>query len=239
MTLPPEHRQPVSAARLGIRPPTGQQWPLNRDSLDTYYVNTIYPTIQGEGGLAGTPMTLVRLQGCPVGCVFCDTAETWPEALPESGRLWAVDDIVSSVVVNGLDWVLVTGGEPTWHDLMALTRALSDRGRYSALETAGVFPITGLWDYITLSPKPQGRLPLRPEALHLAHEIKWLVGKPQDIVDFKVFLRLYAYKISTKARLSLQPISQSRRATELCLQALMVNPTWRLSLQMHKYVGIA
>ena len=42
-------------------------------------VNEIFPTIQGEATWTGTPATFIRLQGCPVGCSWCDTKHTWPE----------------------------------------------------------------------------------------------------------------------------------------------------------------
>lgn len=102
-------------------------------------INDIYPTIQGEGSLTGTPMFLVRTMGCDVGCDFCDTKESWYTRtvfktntiaeLLQNRKLnklyWAEIDpsaIVDYIVycnpytnpgnVRGIHWVLLTGGEP-------------------------------------------------------------------------------------------------------------------------------
>jgi 7-carboxy-7-deazaguanine synthase len=45
--------------------------------LSPYAVSDLYPCIQGEGCQTGTPMALLRLQGCRVGCPWCDTKQTW------------------------------------------------------------------------------------------------------------------------------------------------------------------
>ena len=44
-------------------------------------INEVFPTIQGEATYTGTPATFIRLQGCPVGCSWCDTKHTWPIGL--------------------------------------------------------------------------------------------------------------------------------------------------------------
>lgn len=105
-------------------------------------INDIYPTIQGEGSLTGTPMFLVRTMGCDVGCDFCDTKESWypknsfkvqgiTELLwkkQQSKLYWAeveVDNIVDHINESiycspyenphkqrSIHWVLLTGGEP-------------------------------------------------------------------------------------------------------------------------------
>jgi 7-carboxy-7-deazaguanine synthase len=116
-------------------------------------LNDIYACIQGEGCLSGTPMALVRLQGCGVGCPFCDTKETWAaepahkvgsiaEALG-TGPAWceAHPDAVAAearrVAGPNVRWALLTGGEPAEQQLVALATALIRRGFLVALETSG------------------------------------------------------------------------------------------------------
>mgnify|MGYP003664071811 FL=1 len=48
----------------------------------TYKINEIFETLQGEGSFTGQPSIFIRLQGCPVGCSWCDTKHTW-EVSPE------------------------------------------------------------------------------------------------------------------------------------------------------------
>lgn len=165
----------------------------------------------------------------------CDTPETW--ARPALSAWIDARVVAQRVQATGLAWALVTGGEPTWHHLESLTAALRAIHCRTALETSGVYPITGSWDWITVSPKPRGMLPLNPEVLRYAHEVKWIVGKADDVDALETFLRTHA--LARGVAISVQPMSTSARATELCLSAVMAHPTWFLSLQTHKLIGRA
>jgi len=241
-------------AQYGAVAPPGNRWPLNAGYEWLVAINKIYPTVQGEGAQAGTPMTIVRLQGCPVGCVFCDTPESWKPSqldpgtaistaegnvsIPE-GIWWQTETVAGRVDSLPPRWALITGGEPTWHYLSYLTSYLHRRKLKTALETAGVYPITGTWDWICISPKPAGLLRIKPENLIWANEIKWLVGREVDVLALQGFMRYPPGQLRNDVVVSLQPISCSAKATDICLEALMQNPEWRLSLQQHKYLGVA
>jgi organic radical activating enzyme len=138
-------------------------------------------------------------------------------------------------------WALVTGGEPTWHNLTELTRALRDVGLYKALETSGVYRITGLWEWITISPKPDGLLNILGSELCLADEIKWVVGNRAQLERVERIMDVWLRDnlLAEKTRVSLQPMSTNKKATDLCMEALMKHPRWKLSLQTHKMTGIA
>ena len=238
-SLVPKASKVLTPAQYGATPPDGSKWPLNEASTERhrYAVNNIYPTIQGEGKHVGVPMTIVRLQGCPVGCVFCDTPESW-----EVSNAWhaTADDIAAEVAGYPPRWALVTGGEPAWHDLDALTDAFARHGLKRALETSGVYPITGLWNWVTVSPKPRGLLPIHYDAVSMADEIKWLVGKESDVEALEEWLeRWRRVPVNSGYVISLQPISCSRRATAIAVEALMKHADWRLSLQTHKMMGVA
>jgi len=230
----PRASEVLTPFQYGAKAPEGTSWPLNKDRFTEYWVNRVYPTVQGEGRQAGTPMTIIRLQGCPVGCSFCDTPETW--SVDDMTLSWWKAEALAAQV--GLSWALVTGGEPTWHDLGALTAALRVRGIRRALETSGVYPITGLWDWVTISPKPRGLLPLDRQNLRQADEVKWIVGRAEDVQEIEHFVREMGLP-GGGPRISLQPVSCSEKATALCLGALMRHPDWYLSLQTHKMIGIA
>ena len=64
-----------------------------------------------------------------------------------------VDQLVNNVLESGAIRVIVTGGEPTMHDLGPLTAALKQRNIKTHIETSGVHALTGQWDWITFSPK--------------------------------------------------------------------------------------
>jgi 7-carboxy-7-deazaguanine synthase len=218
-------------------------------------VNTIYDCIQGEGALAGTPMTLIRLQGCSVGCSFCDTKETWhpsdwdrvetiEQALGQNPKWCEMSpaDIARAIQDRSkLRWALVTGGEPAEQDLGELVEELHSSGFQVALETSGTAlgHMDANFDWLCISPKLEMHRPFLPEACRRADEIKMVVGKPADIDRLCGLLDSLAKAniwLAPGYTVSLQPVSQNPKATELCVQACMTH-NWRLSLQLHKYIG--
>lgn len=227
----PEAAPVLTPAQYGAEPAVGE-WPINPNGL--YAVNRIYPTIQGEGALAGTPMTIVRLQGCPVGCVFCDTPESWKSITPDR----PASLVAHQVSQECLEWALITGGEPCWHNLDALSILLHLADMKTALETSGAFPLTGSWDWICVSPKPKGIVPLDKSVLKFADEVKWLVGRKRDVEDFGTFLDDHAGELKTSCRRTVQPISCAPSATKLCIEAAFAHD-WYVSVQTHKLLGIA
>jgi 7-carboxy-7-deazaguanine synthase len=166
----------------------------------TLKVNDVYASIQGEGCQAGVPMVLIRLQGCGVGCPWCDTKQTWTvEAANRRDALGAIlgdsplwcevgpDALAAYCRDNfpGPKWALVTGGEPADQDLGPLVEALHRRGYKVALETSGtaVGHVGAGFDWVCVSPKvamPGGRPVLR-DAVMGADEIKHVVGRDRDI----------------------------------------------------------
>lgn len=218
-----------------------------------YPVNDCYTCIQGEGVQAGVAMVLLRLHGCEVGCPWCDTKETWTfdptqevatiaDALGANPRYTTMSAaaIARHIGQNhpGPKWVLVTGGEPAQYDLKPLVTALHQRRYQVALETSGTETghLAAGFDWVCVSPKlnmPGGKV-VKAEALASAHEIKHVVGRQQDINNLDALLA--AHPVSPEAQICLQPVSLSRKATDLCMSAVQARG-WRLSLQTHKYIG--
>jgi 7-carboxy-7-deazaguanine synthase len=253
-----------------------------------YRVNDLYATIQGEGRMVGTPMILLRLHGCSVGCAFCDTKETWATgdtALPwrratldevrGSNELWVELDEEALVQVvcdereknaPGVEWVLLTGGEPAEQPILPLVGALHRAGFKVALETSGTarghlkerssrdyehaHGASGegsdgalaeshgdSCDFVCCSPKignPGGR-PILADVVRGADEVKMVIGKSSDIENFEAFVREHG--LTDPSALSLQPMSESRKATELCMAAAL-RLGCRVSIQTHKLIGV-
>jgi len=221
-----------------------------------YALNDIYICIQGEGVKSGTPMVLVRLQGCGVGCPWCDTKETWLRPAADRGERidailgtnprWGVfeDDVIAEAAWDacGLDpipWALLTGGEPAEQHLHGLVAALHARGFRVAVESSGTargFLDAGA-DWICVSPKvgmPGGREVIRA-AFREADEIKMVVGKASDVANLDDLLARFGTK--SDAIISLQPVSESPGATQLCVQMAM-RRGWNVSIQIHKIMGV-
>ena len=100
-------------------------------------VNEIFHSIQGESTHAGRPCVFVRLTGCNLRCVWCDTAYAFHEGQPMS-----VGEVVERVAAYGCDLVEITGGEPLLQaDAIPLMRELRRRGHAVLVETGGSLPI--------------------------------------------------------------------------------------------------
>jgi 7-carboxy-7-deazaguanine synthase len=214
-------------------------------------VNEMFPTIQGEANWTGTPSTFIRLQGCPVGCHWCDTKHTWTvnekkrisvdEMLTkeDNAPTWAEMnemEVMAAVSTMGPRHFVITGGEPCIYDLFLLTANLKTLGSVQ-VETSGtheVKVVPGTW--VTVSPKigMAGGLAVRGDAMQRADEIKFPVETAEDIERLEQLLKQHP----ANGRLVwLQPVSQGEEATALCLDACRRN-RWRLSLQTHKYAGL-
>lgn len=220
-----------------------------------YAVNELFQTIQGEGHFTGQPSIFVRLQGCPVGCPWCDTKHTWEKQATnqvginevltkrEPSEHWAlvsVDEML--LLIKRQQWlakhVVITGGEPCLYDLEPLTMALNAQGFSCQIETSGTFEIKASKPtWVTLSAKVDmpGGYAVLPSALNRADEIKHPVARPEHVAQLK---NLLSKRIEAKPLpIYLQPISQQQRATELAITHCIEN-NWRLSIQTHKYIGI-
>lgn len=219
-----------------------------------YPVNDLYLCIQAEGAKAGTPMVLLRLMGCPVGCAFCDTKETWvkwnkrekPALIDALGtnEYWAEMDCLELAghIATGypnMKWVLLTGGEPAIHELKPLINALHLLEMKVAVETGGLHDgVVGAGaDWVCVSPKQEFttlKRTLNPFLMEDCDEVKQVVGKLDHIADLQNLITNYDLK--SGCVISLQPIWGSDRATQLCIEAATTYG-WNLSLQTHKMIG--
>ena len=187
-------------------------------------------TLQGEGFHQGRAAYFIRLGGCDVGCVWCDVKDSW-----EAGRhpLRPIPELVNEVKKNPGNIVVITGGEPLMHNLDELTRQLHNAGLRTHMETSGSSPLSGSWDWITLSPK-KFKAPL-PEILPQAHELKIVVFNRSDFA----WAEQWAAQVSEECKLYLQPEwSRAGQVTPLIIDYIKANPRWQLSLQVHKYINV-
>lgn len=216
-------------------------------------LNEIFETIQGEATYTGTPSVFVRLQGCPVGCGWCDTKHTWQTNAEDQTEDFEsivnkVKDSPKHVMVTSSELagfieegynarhVVITGGEPCLYDLEEFTTRILLFGSVQ-IETSGTFPIKAhpkAW--VTLSPKLDmaGGLKVLEENYYRANEIKFPVGKIQD-VD-KMLTRIPIDVLKTKP-IWLQPLSQSKKATKLCIE-IATMAGFKISVQTHKYIEV-
>jgi 7-carboxy-7-deazaguanine synthase len=196
----------------------------------TYPVMEAFATVQGEGAHSGTPCWFIRLGGCDVGCVWCDVKDSWDvDAHPRQ----SVQQMVQAASDSGRKTVVITGGEPAMHNLSVLTAGLKAAGLHTHIETSGTHPLTGNWDWVTLSPKKFKAC--REDVYPYADELKVVVFHRSDM-DWAAN---HAEKVSDKCDLFLQPEWDKREeSTFWILSWIATRPGWRISLQTHKYIGI-
>ncbi|MFM2139273.1 MAG: hypothetical protein RJA57_1580 [Bacteroidota bacterium] len=187
-------------------------------------------TLQGEGAYQGRSAYFIRLGGCDVGCVWCDVKDSWDAARhPQIG----FSELTAFVTATPAPIAVITGGEPLMHDLGPLTTALRAAGRRTHLETSGAHPLSGGWDWICLSPK-KFKAP-RPEILSRADELKVIVYNRSDLD----WAETHAALAAPSCALYLQPEwGRAAEMTPLIIDHIQDHPQWRLSLQVHKYLGI-
>lgn len=103
-------------------------------------ITEIFHSIQGESTWAGSPCTFVRLTGCPLRCVWCDTAYSF-----EGGEKKSLQEIHQEVDRFGCPVVEITGGEPLIHpNAVLLTQELLDRDYTVLVETSGSVDVSPL-----------------------------------------------------------------------------------------------
>ncbi len=164
----------------------------------------IFYSIQGEGGLAGTPSVFVRTSGCNLRCVWCDTPYTSWE--PEGCEL-DIPAILDEVGRYPAHHVVVTGGEPMIApDIVVLTEALRRQRLHITIETAGTVYQPVACDLMSLSPKlsnstpwarEEGRWAPQHERLRIQvevlrrlmasydYQLKFVVARPEDLEEIR------------------------------------------------------
>lgn len=177
----------------------------------SYRIAEVFHSLQGEGPSAGTPAHFIRLQGCDVGCAWCDTKYSWPET---GGEVRGLDQVWEACRALGPSPLLVvTGGEPLQHD--GITELLEQAvGRWPRVEveTSGIGPppLSHPRLYWNVSPKLPSATPRWRETW--AHVAAWLaepnatlkvvVGPDPDLADAE---RLLSEHRAPPARVMLMP----------------------------------
>jgi len=103
-------------------------------------ITEIFYSLQGEARTVGLPTVFVRLTGCPLRCLYCDTEYAF-----SGGELFSIDDIVQRVAGYSPRYVTVTGGEPlAQKSCWPLLARLCDAGYEVSLETGGAISVAGV-----------------------------------------------------------------------------------------------
>ena len=194
-----------------------------------YKINEIFYSLQGEGFHSGTPAVFVRFSGCNLRCSFCDTQH-------QTGEIISLQEIVDEVNKYPIAPIVVlTGGEPSLFIDEALVAELKQKtGKKIAIETNGTRPLPSNLDWVTFSPKAAfDGGDLDPCVLTHCDELK-VVYLGQDLAQYDDIEAKYRF---------LQPcfvenLEQRKANMQACIEAVKNHPNWRLSLQIHRILGL-
>lgn len=202
----------------------------------TLRVHEIFHSLQGESSRVGLPTVFVRLTGCPMRCVYCDTAYAFT-----GGENIELDQIMAQVSEYGTRYVTVTGGEPlAQKECLVLLKKLCDASYEVSLETGGAIDTSGVDNRVTVildvktpgSGEVEKNLWDNLQHLKPKDEVKFVLCNRSDYDWAKQVLAERA--IVSKCSVLFSPVYNQVNPTELAEWILHDRLPVRMQVQLHK-----
>lgn len=203
-------------------------------------VTEIFRSIQGESTHAGRPCTFVRLTGCPMRCVWCDSEYTFT-----GGDHYSLDDVIDQVHSFGCNLVEVTGGEPlAQRDGFELIRRLCDEDFEVLVETGGYVSTADVDERAKIildvkcpasGEEPRNHWPNLENLRSDKDEVKFVVADRGDWDYAQNVIHKYDLQNKTKAIL-ISPAWEQIDLRELADWVSASGLNVRMQLQLHKYI---
>jgi 7-carboxy-7-deazaguanine synthase len=199
-------------------------------------ITEIFYSLQGESNTVGLPTVFIRLTGCPLRCVYCDTAYAFT-----GGLRMTLPDILSKVAQYGTRYVTVTGGEPLAQPVcLALMTALADLGYKVSLETSGALDVSAVDARVVkvmdLKTPSSGELDKNLyqniDFISPDDQIKFVIGSDEDYDWSKALLT--QYNLTERCQVLFSPVMGQQNPTELANKILRDRLPVRFQIQLHK-----
>lgn len=213
----------------------------------SYAVKEMFLTLQGEGVRAGRRAVFLRFAGCNLWsgreedraeavCRFCDTDFVGMDG--ENGGRYdaaALADLSEQLWGEGREdrYIVLTGGEPMLQVDDALIDALHDRGFEIAMESNGTLPAHAGLDWVCISPKAGSAVVQRA-----GDELKLVWPQPAEPLPGHDVSDMERWDFASFLVQPLDAEGWEQVNTAACVDFVMKNPRWRLSLQTHKMLGL-
>ena len=199
-------------------------------------IHEIFHSLQGESSRIGLPTVFVRLTGCPMRCVYCDTAYAF-----SGGSNIDITDILVKVAEFGTQYVTVTGGEPlAQKDCHRLLKDLCDAGYSVSLETGGAIDIGPVDKRVSVildiktpgSGEVENNLWTNLTHLKPQDEVKFVLCNREDYEWAKELIS--THKINEKCPVLFSPVYSQVNPTALAEWVLADKLAVRMQVQLHK-----
>ena len=201
-------------------------------------ITEIFYSLQGEARNTGLPTVFIRLTGCPLRCVYCDTAYAF------SGGEWtSLDSIISEVKKYNTTHVTVTGGEPlAQKNCIALLKQLVDNGYDVSLETSGAIAVDDVDRQVVKvidvkTPASGEESKNRIEnfsCLNADDQLKFVICDENDYHWSKSFIK--QHQLNNLCEILFSPVQDQLDATILAEWILNDQLNVRFQIQLHKYL---
>ena len=189
-------------------------------------VKEIFYSLQGEGGRQGAASIFIRLSGCNLTCDFCDTDFSGGESMTWGKILLIIKEFPCQ-------WIVWTGGEPALQLTDKCLLFFKKAGYFQAIESNGHDRLSELLDYTVVSPK--GQTDYACEINPKVNEIRLPVRANDSIPPIESLPKAKYYFLSP---IFTDNQAETKANIDYCVEQVKKNPEWRLSLQVHKFIGI-
>jgi 7-carboxy-7-deazaguanine synthase len=204
--------------------------------MSSLRITEIFYSLQGESNTVGIPTVFIRLTGCPLRCVYCDTAYAFT-----GGKKINISEIIAEVEQYKTPYITVTGGEPLAQPacIELLTQLLNKNFKVS-LETSGAIDISNVDQrtvkVMDLKTPSSGELNKNLygnlQYLNSKDQVKFVIGNDEDYNWSKAVLTEYA--LSDRCEVLFSPVMGLQNPTELAEKILRDRLPVRFQIQLHK-----
>lgn len=204
--------------------------------VNSLRITEIFYSLQGETNTVGIPTVFIRLTGCPLRCVYCDTAYAFT-----GGNKMSIADIISQVEQYACKYITVTGGEPLAQPAcLELMRQLLNKGYSVSLETSGALDVSGVdprvikvMDIKTPSSSEMGKNRYANiNHLTTQDQIKFVIGDDEDYHWSKAIIT--EYNLLNRCEILFSPVMGQQNPTDLAEKILNDKLPVRFQIQLHK-----
>lgn len=204
--------------------------------MSSLRITEIFYSLQGETNTVGLPTVFIRLTGCPLRCVYCDTTYAF-----NGGERKTLEQIIFEVEEFGAKYVTVTGGEPlAQRECLELMVLLADKGFNVSLETSGAIDVVGVDPRVVKvmdiktpsSGEVEKNLYQNISSLAATDQVKFVIGNDQDYEWSKQIMS--KHRLADRCGILFSPVAGQMDPTGLADKILHDRLPVRFQVQLHK-----